>query len=438
MSIRHWGRLLIALGVLVSTQAIADTKTQQDPFHTKMMEGNALGIVCHPPAFDFSKMRGKMTAIPTFDPSKAAGSWQVDLRSCDLSGLDVAGRENDLLFADFDSKTKWPDGVKDLPHFKSEKIMELGKNPGLGVRSLHKKGITGKGVGIAIIDQGLLVDHVEYKDQLKMYEEIHCADDQAMMHGAAVASMAVGKTVGVAPGADLYYIAETHIRYNPSAAAGEEQYPDDMAPLARSIDRIVEINKSLPENRKIRVISISRGWDPSTEGGKAADEAVRRAEKEGMFVITTSLDRFSDGTMDLWGLGRDPLLDPDKPGSYRYGLFEETNFIRHCGNLSAEQQSMMVKRMLFVPMDSRCTASPTGNNDYVFYRAGGMSWCCPWIAGMYALACQVKPHVTPQEFWKVALSTGDTGQMEKDGKKYPVGMIVNPAKLIQRLQSGGK
>lgn len=55
-------------------------------------------------------------------------------------------------------------------------LMESGKNPGLGIRKLHKEGITGKGIGIAIIDQALLIDHVEYKEQLKMYEEIHCAD----------------------------------------------------------------------------------------------------------------------------------------------------------------------------------------------------------------------------------------------------------------------
>jgi subtilisin family serine protease len=91
--------------------------------------------------------------------------------------------------------------------------MELGKNPGFDLDKLHSSGITGKGVSIAIIDQALLVDHEEYKDNLKMYEEIHWPsdkNDQAQMHGSAVTSIAVGKTVGVAPGADLYYIAEQH------------------------------------------------------------------------------------------------------------------------------------------------------------------------------------------------------------------------------------
>jgi hypothetical protein len=57
-------------------------------------------------------------------------------------------------------------------------------------------------------------------------------------------------------------------------------------------------------------------------------------------------------------------------------------------------------------MDSRTTASPTGKEDYVFYRQGGWSWAIPYLAGMYTLAVQVKPDITPEEFWDTALNTG--------------------------------
>lgn len=84
------------------------------------------------------------------------------------------------------------------------------------MRELHALGITGKGVSIGIIDLTLLVDHREYAGRLRLYEEIHTlrgsegvpADTgEAQMHGPAVASIAAGITVGVAPDADLYYIA---------------------------------------------------------------------------------------------------------------------------------------------------------------------------------------------------------------------------------------
>ena len=51
--------------------------------------------------------------------------------------------------------------------------IEIGKNPGLGIRSLHALGITGRGVGIAIIDQTLLVEHQEYAEQLQLADRNH-------------------------------------------------------------------------------------------------------------------------------------------------------------------------------------------------------------------------------------------------------------------------
>ena len=85
-----------------------------------------------------------------------------------------------------------------------------------------------------------------------------------------------------------------------------------------------------------------------------------------------------------------------------------------------------------VPMDSRCVASPTSQQDYVFYAQGGWSWCVPYLAGLYALACQVKPTVTPEEFWSVGLETGKTITIDKDGKTYQLGKIVDPVALLRR------
>ena len=51
----------------------------------------------------------------------------------------------------------------------SEKFqkVELWKNPGLGIKSLHESGINGKGVDVAIIDQKLRLTHTEYKSRIK-------------------------------------------------------------------------------------------------------------------------------------------------------------------------------------------------------------------------------------------------------------------------------
>ncbi len=150
--------------------------------------------------------RGALEAVPKYDP-KNSNAFQVDLRSYNLSGLDLRDSGVALVHANFDDRTVWPAPDRLPQGFDRQRIMEMGKNPGLGVRSLHARGITGRGVGIAIIDNPLLVDHQEYAERLRLYEEDNVAsEEQAHLHGPAVASIAVGKTVGVAPEADLYYL----------------------------------------------------------------------------------------------------------------------------------------------------------------------------------------------------------------------------------------
>lgn len=357
--------------------------------------------------------RNKIDAIPQY---KTDGSyWQIDLRQYDLSNLDITDEYNNLKYADFDDGTLWP---KKLPkEFDPEKIMKNGKDPGLNLKKLHKKGITGKGVGIAIIDQALLVNHNEYKKRLRVYEEIHCLDENATMHGSAVASIAVGQTSGVAPQANLYYIAETHGVYQ-----GEE-FITDYSYVAQSIERIIEINNTLPKDEKIRVIAIALGWNSKDKGYEEVTKAVERAKNNGIFVVSSSLPETYYG-FNFMGLGRDINEDPNKFNSYRPGLFWNDLYYNNPDNFS---------NYLLVPMDSRSVASPTGVDDYVFYRRGGLSWSIPYIAGLYALSCQVKPDITPEEFLKAAMDTGETITYG-DTIKYELSKIVNPEKLIKAIK----
>ena len=95
------------------------------------------------------------------------------------------------------------------PNYDPKAVLEWGKYPGLKVRQLHEKGIIGKGVHVAIIDQPLLLDHVEYKDQLVSYKEIETGKTGPQMHGPAVASILVGKKCGVAPGSPASFLGGT-------------------------------------------------------------------------------------------------------------------------------------------------------------------------------------------------------------------------------------
>jgi len=358
--------------------------------------------------------RGSMTSVPTYDPD-SDDNWQVDLRSYDLSSLDLRGSYDDLLYADFDSRTIWPPEDQMPQGFDPERILELGKNPGLGVTNLHAQGITGRGVGIAIIDQPLLTEHQEYADQLRWYEEIGGAGTiPASMHGPAVASLAVGKTVGVAPEADLYYIVDAG---GLSSAFLWHHY------TAQGIRRILQINEQLPEAQKIRVISISSGWVPNMSGYYDIMAAVQEAKEKGILVVCSSIEQVHG--FKFHGLGRFPLADPDVFEVYEPGMFWADRFYG-AGGFSDR---------LLVSMDSRATASPTGTDEYVFYRQGGWSWSIPYIAGVYALAVQVDPAITPVQFWTLALETGRTIDLGHDGQTISLGPIIDPVALVNALRN---
>jgi hypothetical protein len=64
----------------------------------------------------------------------------------------------------------------------------------------------------------------------------------------------------------------------------------------------------------------------------------------------------------------------------------------------------------------------------------GPSWVVPYLAGLYALACQANPAMTPESFWATALKTGQVTSVVYEGKRYELGTIVNPAALIGALQ----
>lgn len=119
------------------------------------------------------------------------------------------------------------------------------------------------------------------------------------------------------------------------------------------------------------------------------------------------------------GLGRDSLKNPDDNTSYSKG--------------NSWKSGIYNNQSLLVPMDSRCYASPTGINDYSFGRQGGISWTVPYIAGLYALACQVNPETSLGLFWLEAISTSDMVSVW-DSNQEKLGKIVNPTKLIERIE----
>ncbi|MCL2888289.1 MAG: S8/S53 family peptidase [Elusimicrobia bacterium] len=339
--------------------------------------------------------------------------WKVDLRSCDLSKRDLSGwdKKSVLRYLSFDDETVWPRGGQMPRWLDPQEIMDLGRTPGLNITVLHANGITGYGVGIAIIDQGL-TPHAEYQDNLVLYKNFD-RNQEGSMHGAAVASIAVGQTVGVAPEADLFYIST---RFE-NAANGRF----NAGPIADAIQEIININKTLPKGQKIAVISISRGFSDMDNEREKFLSAVRDAKNAGIAVFTTD---------DVFTLSRAGYYaDPDEISSYTQTAY--WGDARKFARIYAEQIS--------VPTDYRVLASPTGFEDYVAYSDGGLSWAVPYIAGLYALAAQVDSSVTKDTFMSTARKTAVTINLKQNGAPVKINYFVNPVNLINyfvKMQGG--
>lgn len=308
-----------------------------------------------------------------------------------LANLDLRASGKLLDERPFDSRTEWP-GKDKLPEgFDPVRRLEEGKYPGLGIGSLHKQGVNGRGVGIVIIDQPLLKEHQEYAGRLKQYEAVDVEGVPVQMHGAPVCSIAVGARCGVAPQASLYYYANPPWKWR------------DNTPWAELLERIVESGKTPSDGPRIRVVSISVGSFSQRPNFDLWKAAVDKASRNGILVVTCDPTFLRLGT-----LRRDPSKDPNDPTTYRAGRYFAWG------------------AALCVPAGNRTTAGHVGPDAYTYWVEGGMSWAVPYLAGLATLAFQVDPELQPAQIVELWTTTAT---------RTSVGPVVNPAKFIEAVRS---
>lgn len=252
----------------------------------------------------------------------------------------------------------------------AQKILNLGMNPGLGVRALHANGITGQGVTVAIIDQNLIVDHPEFKGKIIKYRDFGTdqPSDKGSLHGPSVTSLLAGENIGTAPGVKVYFAAV------PSWLLDAQYYAD-------ALDWIIAENEKLPENQKIRVVSVSSipsGIWSEYKNQEAWDAAYERALKAGILVLDCTYEHgyTNPCTLDMY--------DPDT--------------VAKCIPQWNGPTDSPHKR-IYVPMSHRSMA--VENSDpifsYQYVGLGGLSWTVPYLSGVLAMGWQVNPTLTSSQ-----------------------------------------
>ncbi len=346
-----------------------------------------------------------------------------DLSGVDLSAVDLSDKAGILLNSDFDAFTKWP---KNLPKsFIPSKILEMGKNPGFGIRALHKKNINGKGVSIAVIDQRILTGHSEYKERLKLYEEIHYLRLHDLLerggHGEAMISIAAGNVSGVAPKSDIYYIATDPGTMSVFASSW---YAYDFKWLAKAVNRILSVNKILPPSEKIKIMVFSFAWpEGSVKGYDELLKALSEAAKEGIFIASPLSSKLYG--YRIAALDRASLREPNFFESYAPSIWFDFSSENGSGNADM--------KTVYVPSNSRTVASAKGEDNYHFSKRGKYSFAVSYMAGVYALACQADNDMTPKKFLKAVFETAEILSVQEAEKKYKI-KIINPGKIIKKFK----
>ncbi|MBO5441502.1 MAG: hypothetical protein J6A09_02925 [Alphaproteobacteria bacterium] len=404
----NWNELQSAERWQLAAALIADkNKMLKTPLAVDYEEG-----ALYPSSERSVRIRAKLEKRPGLDLvnfTQTSRNGFVDsflrLNSLDISECDLA--KMDVLSVTYDEYTIWPKEADKLPQgFDPAKFIEERKNPGLGVRALHKQGINGANRAVAVIDLSMLTDHIEYHNNLKEHEIIGCAENLHGLNGAVLVSAIAGTNCGVAPKAEVYYFS----------ADNRENGQLSLRYYARALNKICDLHIQLKNDGKSGIDTVCILWDVSREIDGAAEmkAALQRAEELGIWVNSGNY-RYSNKLWRAFRIHCKMGGDVENPDDYEV-MPNEPKF--------PESQKDLLRSMLCFPAGGRTVAQADRLDAYQFDAPG--FYLNAYVCGLFVLARSICPTLTPDEFYRIGLETGDF----RDG----IGVIVNPQKLIDALK----
>lgn len=315
----------------------------------------------------------------------------ADVRWKDLSTVDLRGSPELLPTLWFNEKTVWPSPARMPSGLDPGALLTNGMDPGLGVRELHRQGITGKGVTVAIIDAPTPLDHPEYRGKVSRTTTI-AADVPVSMHGPSVLSLLVGEQCGTAPSATVYYVGSVK--------------------LPEAIDWILKQNRDLPAGQRVRAVSVS------VEAEEDWAETCRRAEAEDLLVVDLNEVH---GWLAPCQLGED-RADPAQ-----------------CTPLEARGRTNLFAGRLRVPTAPRTSAESYRAAEHGYHYSGkrrwtqgihGVSWAPPYCTGVLALGWQVRPELDGRKMRALLFESAYVGA---DGQR-----VIHPPAFIDAVRRAQK
>ena len=327
-----------------------------------------------------------------------------------------------------------------------------------------RRGYTGAGVGVAVIDTGIAGDMTDFQDAAGNSRVVANAitsrtattAGDGFGHGTHVAGIIAGnslhrdasdplygKYIGVAPDANL-------IAVKASDEAGNSTVLDVINGLQFVVDHKAEFN--------IRVVNLSVSSDTAVSYKlDPLDAAVEYAWQKGIVVVAASGNRGTASDAVKFAPGNDPFVisvgGSDENGNGGRGE-------RAAWSSTGRTQDGFAKPDVMAPgahivsvlapssaFQALCPNCAIGG---AYFKAGGTSMAAPVVAGAVALLLQARPNLTPDQVKTLLTQTdkpisGQYGAGEIDVERalytptgyWNVNRGLVPNLLIQALNRAG-
>ncbi len=319
-------------------------------------------------------------------------------------------------------------------------------NPELGVSRIHAKGITGKGVEMAIIDGGYVdKDNEEaFQKRVKLPPN---ARDPEHTHPTMVMTTAAGngKIKGVAPDALVY----------------SDKWPELTGPQTMEVYKKIIEGKLRGENN-IQVINNSWGFSDNNviifkevrEALKEFKKVVELAEKAGIQIVFSAGNSGEElgipglGTMSLFGLDVDKLTNEQKEdlhyildkvilvgASNTQGSEElDQHRLAEFSSLGDTLNGKLLPTVVAPGVDMMVYSYEDGKRGKELVN--GTSFSGPYVSGLLTLMLQQNPNLKPAHLRSILKNT--SRKLDNLPETYQGHGEVDPHAALAKAKSFGK
>ena len=285
---------------------------------------------------------------------------------------------------------------------------------------LWQRGLTGTGVGVAVIDSGIAGDLVDFKGadgRSRVVANVVTAPGaqkagDGLGHGTHVAGIIAGNSFNRDPRDPLYgdYVGVAPDVNLIAVKASDEVGNSTVLDVINGIQFVVDHKDQF----NIRVLNLSLSTDvPQSYKTDPLDAAVEYAWQHGIVVVAAAGNRGSNYDAVKYSPGNDPFVisvgGSDEQGDYGKGA-------RAYWSSAGRTQDGFYKPDVMAPgAHIVSTLAPNSAFQYLcpacvisgaYFKAGGTSMAAPVVSGAVALLLQVKPGLTPDQV-KAALMATD-------------------------------